>query len=280
MKKTKKKLPLILVLSALPLCVIIVMFLFDKLPNDKNENRKLVNYSYNYGGDMLGSHRSAVISKKDENTALLSYSKAESHSVDPTVREYYVPVSVLDEILEIYDSYKMKRYSKLKTSPIFAYDQGSSSYSFTFEDGSHTSFNSGLIIPRKGAEGLRKISEILDEASKKSTLLPGFHPVFDADETDKDDPGCKLRLASYYRNYLSYVLSNDTDRDSELSGETVLYMISDGERRELFRDNKPMPFKLSGNSMHNDSFKLKDMRLEKGVYVLTVSGCECEFEIS
>lgn len=284
MKKTGKNLPLILVLSALPLCAVI-MFLFNFSNKSEKENR-LLSYSYSYGGDMTGGSRHTSVSRIDDSFALLSYSHTSWHSQYPEVREYYVPASVLEQISEIFVSYKMKHFSKLRKNPVFAYDKGTSHYSFSFENGENTSFNSNLLISKKGYEGIKKIHDLLTEASKKTECLPGFfvnNSDFDNEDSDIDtftDGVCNIRIISYRKNCLEYQIANGLPDKLKLARNIFLYKICDGAREEIFRRESSDSFSVNSKSTYSDSVKLEGTRLEEGRYILSVSGYEQEFEIS
>ena len=150
MKKVMGKIMIILILAGAAAAV----FFAVRAVKAKN-HAPIVSYSTYYGGDMNGSHHNIEIKKVDDERAYLMTSDASWHFMDSVICEYYVPVSVLKDVENVFDECGMYAYGDLPENPVFALDAGTSSYSFAYEDGDYVSFseNDSSRFVRKKCKG-------------------------------------------------------------------------------------------------------------------------------
>lgn len=281
MKKLGK--PIKIILFVVILAVIVggsIMFLKDLFAS---RHERMVAYRYSCGGGMTGGHKERKIFKVDDEKALVIYSSAEWHYEDPEIAEYYVPLSVLKSMEEVFDKYKMHRYNNLPKSKFFALDADTSSYCLEFEGGKSVSFSSTEMVPKKAYDGIREIEEILSEAVNKTEKLPGLvkEQVNGEEEVfSKVKQGeFQVQVYEYSNNYLRYRLANGLEESKTLKDIVDVYQIVDGERKLLHHEESSYDYEVSGNYCSDESVELSCERLKAGKYVLVVSGYEREFEI-
>lgn len=242
----------------------------------------LTGYSYSYGGDMRGSHRFISVEKADDEKALVVFSESEWHYQDPVVEEYYVPVSVLESIEKLYDTYGIYRLPFRPKNKFKILDGGSSSYSFSFANRKWVRFGSWQRLTKKGMEGMHKIDALIMEAVQQTEKLPGLvQEVGNADEEySKIKAGkCMLQVYEYSNNYLNFRLANGYTEPVKITENVVLYRLNGSDRQEIYRNDVGYEHKVSANYCWEGSIQLKEVRLEEGTYVLMLDGYEKEFVI-
>lgn len=278
----KKKIPLIISLILLAVAIIVlVMFGFNKFGKGNSDSYQLVKYQTSFGGDMIGSFSQLSIEKLDDETAIIRSCKAEWYSQDPTVGEYIVPISVLEEVNEVFRDSNLKRCKKLPDSKVFALDAGSTSYSFNFEDKDTISFDTNKIVPKKAYDAIRQIDDIIAKAMLDEYKLPAL-VIVPVDEEESYnrlvDGACSIEVFEYYENYLHYRVLNGFDNEIELEDSIAIYKLDGDNKVEIYSQSSDYPTTVSEQYQY-DSTILLENRLEAGKYQLVIADYQCEFEI-
>lgn len=124
-------------------------------------------YRYVSGGGMTGAYRIKRV-RRNEDSALISIESAEWHSQDPTIEEYLVDATVLDELEAVVRKHKMNHWNNKKFTNMFVHDAESESYSFDF-DKSGISFSS-QIYPVKYRNMLAELDRVVDNYIQNGTV--------------------------------------------------------------------------------------------------------------
>lgn len=264
-------------------CAVFLISAFVVWDIHARRHGRLVSYSYGYGGDMNGSHRSVRIKKLDGLTAFMTCSKAEWHYQDPAVEEYHIPISVLSDIEKVYDEYSMYRFERLPMSKFFACDAGTGSWCFEFDDGKSSRFSDNKEIPNKGYEGLRKIQKIIADYKSKADILPGL--IRKSSEND-DGNDRKIEKGSlifsvyeYSEGFLRFRFANGLDEEKSVRMDVSISRYGKDGPEEIFRSESKNLIRLTAGYIEESSVRLKDRRLEAGRYVLKISEYKTEFDI-
>lgn len=273
MKKTR--LIIVLVIAAVLAIIAVVMFLLFS-SNSSKRKAPVVEFSRSFGGDMEGGHSHLSIKKLDEEKALV-ISSSGNNFTPTTVEEYYVPLSVLDSIGEVYDKYKIQKFQSLPENPVFAYDAGTTSYSFSLEDGTKIYFNDRKMITQKGYDGLHKIGAIILDAAKQGEKLPAL-VVGEEGLGIIEEGAAKLVVYEYCNNCLSFRLLNGLDENISINAQAILYRENNGAREEICRDGEQTLF-ADSNYIDTGCIFL-DNRLSAAHYVLSLGEFEAEFDIA
>lgn len=232
-------------------------------------------YVYSTGGGMTGGyHRNTV--KRYDDSALISIESAEWHSQDPTIEEYLVDDTVLDELEAVVRQHKMNHWNHKKFTNMFVSDGESESYSFDFDENS-ISFSS-QIYPENYRNKLTELDRIVDKFIKNGEKLPGLvNPSID-DEEHYSLPEGKLEVYvySYARDILGLRLLNGTDKEINLSESYKI--INDDTGVVLVEENIPYGGEVSEHSRNELDIRLKE-RLNSGNYKIIIGDLEIPFEI-
>ncbi|MDO4204139.1 MAG: hypothetical protein Q4D07_06585 [Selenomonadaceae bacterium] len=237
--------------------------------------------SFTRGGDMQGSFHAMSVRIIDEQTAMVCYEDASWHHEAIAVKEYLVPISVLDDIKTIFNSNKLVRCEKASASKFIVLDGATSSYSFSFEN-RHVHFSSTQDISRDSYQALRDISDCVAAACKNGQLLPGL--LLEKDEQGnmptrnavvKDAVG--IKVVGYKNKTLQISIGNGFDEEKTVSLRALITPSDDPEKILFLKDTKDT-VKLPPR--YSDDYRWTlEKRLEPGKYCLTLGGCTAEFEI-
>lgn len=278
MKKYMKIILIVLILAAMAIGILSVV-----RGSKAKDHAPLVCYSWSYGGGMSGGHSSLKIRKLDGEKALITTSEAEWHNLPAVITETYVPATVLTEIEEVFDRYKIYGYDDLPEQKVHALDAGSTYYTFRYEDGNSVSFDSEEQIPSKGYDGLREIDGILSAASAQGERLPVlvvevpeeemgyYHEVYTPGEIG-------VEVYEYSEGTLRYRLSNGTEEIATVEGRAELFLLNGEERVPVYAEKEPGSYIVYPENDDEKYVSLPE-RMEAGNYVLVFGEYEDEFEI-
>lgn len=241
----------------------------------------LQSVSFSRGGDMQGSTHGMSIEKFDSNSALVCYKDANWHHEVIQVKEYLVPVYVLEDIKTIFNNNKLVLCEKAPKSKYQVLDGATTGYSFTFT-GRRISFSTNQELPVESYDALREISKYVADACAKGQRLPGL--VFEKDQEGympRINPIEKgkviIKVVGYRKNVLNIAIGNGTEEEKLISLQSKITEIARPEHvvAERLTDDT---YKLSQNYTYNYSWEL-EKRLETGKYCLTLGDYTTEFEI-
>lgn len=287
MKKAKKLIITVVVLVILAIIVVVMSKLFVpsftyKLLPGKMPESPLTEYYYTYGGDMNGSYSMEKVQKVDGEKAIVVTSHTNWHYEDEAVSEYYVPLSVLSEIQEAYNSCRMYTFEKLPQSDVFALDAGTAGYSFRHEDSTYVHFSDNQQIPNIGYEALRKIHDIVQKAINDGEKLPGLENELHAEEeyVSKIVKGeCHLQVYKYCNNCLDFRICNGLEEEVRVNGEVKLYLENGDNRVEIDHNLSTVDYEIPSGCMEESHLAIKGERLGVGTYTFVVADLETSFEI-
>lgn len=277
MKKYMKIIIIVLIIAAMAVGIVSVL----RDSKDK-QHAPLVSYSESYGGDMTGGHRIVKIRKLDGENAMLFTSEADWHSQPSRITETYVPASVLTEIEQVFDRYKMYGFDHLPEVKEHALDAGSSHYFFAYEDGGSVSFNSEEQIPSKSYDGLREIREILQRAAEQGKRLPGLVTEQTGNGEEYIEwytPGeIGVTVYEYSEEKLYFRLSNGTEEEVTLEGRIVLCRLDGENWQEICSSPEPESFRVYERHFDEEYIRPEE-RLKAGRYRFVFGEYEDIFEI-
>lgn len=242
---------------------------------------KLLSYSYSYGGDMIGSYRSKSVKRIGDGKAFVSSADSRRHYLDSTISEYYISDITLDKIEEIADKYKLYTYNDLPKSKLFAYDAGTSSYSFNFENLS-LGFSSSDDVPVKGWDAIREIDKVISEAISEGEKLPGL--VLEQTGEDYNAREVKkgtvyVEVFEYSKNYIHYRIKNGLEENVEVKNDNTIYLIDNENRHEIAHTEGKYARELPAYYCEDEYIEIKEGRLQPGEYVLVAGEYETTFSI-
>ena len=249
--------------------------------NSEVLKQKLIVYEESSGGDMRGSSHYFTVRKYDNERALVTRSDAECHNMDPTVREYFADVKVLEDIKHLVKKYHMYAWEGKKFTNLFIADGASYSYCFRFAKKSvrfsSQHYSAGY------SKKLKAITNVIDGYMKSAKALPGLVTVKMTEEEAFNeecpkDGTVSLKVYCYAGNRLKYRICNGTDAEIEFEDSYTLTNLDTGEvlatneGEEIFRNS------VSPYDRDSEQIELKK-RLEEGRYLLKVDDFSSEFEI-
>ena len=264
--------------AAAVILVVAYKVMFGK--GSKIDKEALISFHRGTGGDMQGSSSNTYLRRYDDDRALLTLSHAGWHYEDPQITEYFVDVSVMDEIKAVFCKYRMHSWDGKKFTDMFVADGASTSYDFDFET-MDVSFSS-QIYPERYANKLNEINAIIQRCIPEGERLPGLiMPELSEKErmaaNHPEDDMVSLHVYEYSRNQLSYRFSNGTDEKTELASD---YMLHKEGSDEMIAQAEAGSYTYSvyPHSRREITFQL-EQRLEPGTYLLEAGGLNCRFEI-
>lgn len=242
------------------------------------KDKTLVSFDCSSGGGMTGGGSSTTINLIDGET-ILTYSSTEWHHDDAAITEYKLDKAVLAEIESVFRKYRMQNWHQKKFSNLFVADGESTSYSFTFEDGTEVSFSS-QIYPESYSRKLSEIKEIIEKYKAIGTLEPGLVPrersPEEAAAIDHPDNGrVEIEVYQYSKDGIHYRALNGTNEDVTINRSVRLVRNSDGN--VLCSESSEHPIKVRATSAADEY--LTTGRLEEGRYTLYVGDYCAGFEI-
>lgn len=240
----------------------------------------LQSFSYGFGGDMRGSHKSLKVKRLDDNYAMVISSKSEWHNDFPKVSENRVSAQLIKDIQKIFNAYEMAKLEKRPKSPFFAHDAGTSSYSFGFKE-KEVAFNSNQQIPEKSYKGIKEIFTCVQGYCKEDNRLPGLVlPEIKKGEKHPVEPvegKLTLVMFSYKDNTLEFYVNNGMTSKHKIDDSYKLVQLAHVEREITAKEGKHS-YEAYAKQGQLQTIRLKE-RLEVGKYKLTYSGISCEFAI-
>lgn len=220
----------------------------------------LISYSSFYGGGMAGDSRSLQVQKADKEHALISYSHADSHNLDNTVEEYLVPISLLAQLEDVYDSNRLYLLPDMPEKKVFALDAGSDSYTFVFDGTGSVHFSDNQQIPFKSWDVIRELETGIRLACEQGQKLPGLISSgamrTDCEYAPVPQDQCQLQVYEYRRNVLHYRLRMGLDVPVAQHDEAVLYALDGDVECELCRSGSGVSLTLSPGFDHEDFMEL------------------------
>lgn len=252
------------------------MFLFN-LGGVNVAGQKLNRYSESSGGGMNGGHTQLIIERYDDTRALYSYESSGWYFQDPTVKEYFVDVKILDDIHEAFVAGRMNTWHNKKFTDEFVDDGETYSYSFGF-DRDTVSFSS-QIYPEKYSSKLKKLDEAIKPYTENMEAIPALVVPKPENEFESCIPcreGVGVYVSCYKKQNIYYKIVNDTSEEAVYSGRPVIKRLSDGAVAASGEELGTSTLYAYCNS--EEYIKLDNM-LEAGMYELTVGDYSCTFEI-
>lgn len=277
---TKQKILTIhVILIILAIVITALFFIFREL--NAKKHGALNSYTWSFGGDMVGSYRYRRIEKVDEERAMVHCLQAAQHNQDPETAEYYVPISVLQEVERLYDQYKIYRFPFLPESHVKVLDAGSDSYSFSFASGRDADFSDRKIISESGCSHLQEIDNVILNAIRDAEPLLGLVPDRSAEDRIPEIPRNTVTLTvyEYFRGLLYFRIANGFDKNLELPMHVSLYRLGeDGSTEMLYDAAYTSPRTVYADNIQEEVLG-QSISLAAGQYRLTVDDYETEFEI-
>lgn len=236
---------------------------------------------------------------EEERRVLVSFEDAAWHHHCIAVREYLVPVSLLEDIKTIFNDNKLARCEKASNSHLMVLDAATSSYSFDFEK-RKISFSSTQDLPKGTYPALREIRQCVEKACAKGQRLPGLVLVPDKDgEAPLRNAVVKgqvgIKVVGYQGRTLSISIGNGLEQEQKVSLEAKLFLKDSGTSVSEMQNakgeaTKPVKFQLVAEDLTTESTELSqyynydyywtlDKRLAAGQYSLMLGGYTTEFEI-
>lgn len=244
-------------------------------------SQPLKNIYFSSGGDMRGSYHGLTVKTLDNSSALVFFEDADWHNEAIAVKEYIVPVSVLEDIKTIFNKNKLARCEKAPMSKFVVMDGATSSYSFEFED-TRIRFSSSQNLSKENYDALREIRKFVDNACQKGQLLPGLVLEKNADGTAQSryvnvKGKMAIKVVGYKEKTLTIALGNASEEQKSISLKAKITELNNPNKiveQNATDKTKGMPAK------YNDDFEWKlDNRLEAGNYQLDLGGYTTEFTI-
>lgn len=241
----------------------------------------LKSVSFYRGGDMQGSTRDMSVEALDNDSAIVCYENAAWHHEAINVKEYIVPISVLEDIKNIFNNNKLVRCENAPKSKYMVLDGATSSYYFHFEKRT-IRFSSTQELPDGSYEALREISKCVSNACEKGQRLPGL--VLRKDENGnmptknaviKGKVG--IKVVGYKNKNLNISIGNGLEQEQVVALQSKIVEINKPENivAERITDET---IKVSKLYNENHFWKL-DKRLPAGKYSLKLGDYTTEFEI-
>lgn len=283
----KKMRILIIVLSVIALIAAgtgVALFMSGDYYSDskKLKNGHLWKYTYSSGGDMRGSHYSQVISRYDDDKALLSIFSSEWYADDGKVEEYLISADVLKEIESVFRSNHLRRWENRNISKMFVADGATYSYRFYIGDADF-GFSSQYFTGHY-KDVISRLNEVINKYSEDKEPFPGLVlPERDESEDegyngDKPVPGeLTFEVYSYRCGEVYCRLLNGTDESVTFSDS---FSIFDAETEKQIPTSNPYPgdYTVSPGEVCEKKAK-PDEFLFPGRYRIVSGDFACEFEI-
>ena len=251
--------------------------LFSKAIVDES----LTSVSFHRGGDMQGSTHGLSIKAIDNNSALVCYEDAKWHFEAIDVKEYIVPITVLEDVKNIFNKNQLLRCEKAPKSKFRVLDGATSSYSFNF-DKKRVYFSSTQELQNEQYEALREIKRCISDACQKGQRLPGLVLQLDADgNLPKRNAVSKgvvaIKVVGYKNNILHIAIGNGLEQEKIINPHAKLVnALNPGV--VVAEKNSEAPLNLPKYYNEDYSWKL-GKRLVPGKYILELGGYTTEFEI-
>ena len=236
----------------------------------------LERYHYSSGGGMPGGYYSMTVKRTDDGRAYICSEQADWHSQDPTISEYIVDASILDELESVVRKYKMNFWNRKTFSRMLILDGESSGHSFQFDDGD-IDFSSQH-YPMKYREKLQKLDDVITTYLQNAEPLPGLvNPNREEPESfSLTENELKLYVCAYRENTLEVRILNGCEEDTVLP---YTYRLTDMDTAELIAaqdDDDTMT--IYPGSWDEMNIRLEE-RLDAGHYQLTLGEHVIPFEI-
>lgn len=241
----------------------------------------LKSFSFHSGGDMQGSFHAITVKAVDDKSAHVCLEDSRWHFEVQEVKEYIVPVSLLEDIKTIFNDNKLARCERAPRSKLQVLDGATSSYSFHFQE-KHIGFSSTQELSREDYLALREIRRRVTDACQQGERLPGLVLTRDAEGNlptwSAVEPGkVAIKITGYREKILSVSIGNGMETEQTFSLQGRITLLDDPDRIISQKDtdkNVTLP------PRYNDDYRWElDDRLPPGKYLLTMGGCTAEFEI-
>lgn len=236
---------------------------------------------FSSGGDMRGSMHILSVKAVDSTNALVCYEDASWHNEAVSVKEYLVPVSVLDDIKTIFNNNKLYRCENAPKSPFVILDGATHSYYFYFDKKS-VRFSSTQNLSEADRTAIREIEKCTADACQKGKRLPGLVLEKDAEgnlprRRVSTEGKTTIKVTGYKNQILTVCIGNGQNKDVTLSLNSKI-TLADNPDVIIFERNSKEKYKAAKN--YNDEYELElNKRLEPGKYCLTLGGYSDVFEI-
>lgn len=270
--KNNKKTIIFIVLILLLIVGGIFMF-GDHYVNIRKQH--LNEYQYSTGGGMNGGYYHKTVKRYNDTLALISIENAEWHNQDPTVNEYLVNVSILDDLETIIRKYHMNFWNRKTFSNMFIADGESYSYSFEFDE--KDIYFSAQHYPTSYSNKLSKLNEIINKYLEKAEKLPGLVNSNTDDECyELPENEILIYVSRYCKDRLYLKIMNGTDEEFDMP---ATYVLKNTDTNRIIQEDKiEYPRSVYSRSQNETSLSLNE-RLEKGNYKIIIGDIEIAFEI-
>ena len=241
----------------------------------------LKDVSFTSGGDMQGSFHGMSVRDMENGSALVCYEDASWHHEAISVKEYIVPVSLLDDIKTVFNNNKLVRCEKAPKSKYQILDGATRSYSFYFEK-RPINFSSTQELPKECNAALREISKCVASACEKGQRLPGLVLEKDAIgnmplRTAAVKGALAIKAVGYKNKILTVSIGNGTEEEKAVALQAKIFEVNKPENivaEQITDQITKVP------AHYDDDYRWElDKRLEAGKYCLTLGGYSTEFEI-
>lgn len=275
---TKKRKTTVFIIIAIVLVLAIIGGVIFMLGRNyvSIKGQHLNKYNCSSGGGMNGGYVSETVKRYDESHALITTEKADWYYQDPTVNEYLVDVSIMDELETIVRKYRMNFWDGKNFSNMFIADGETTGYSFDFDE-EGVSFSSQY-YPERYSKKLEKLDEVVDKYIQSAEKLPGLvnDRINDEENYLLPEGEFSTYVYSYANDTLGVRILNGTDDEKELSRSYKL--INTDTNKVIDEKEEEYPLIMYPQTQDEMSIKLNE-RLEKGNYKLIIGDKENTFEI-
>lgn len=255
-------------------------FAFD-LFGKSTVDEPLRSVSFSSGGDMQGSFHGMSVNTVDDNTVLVCYEDAKWHHEIVAVKEYLVPISILEDIKVIFNNNKLARCEKAPKSKYVVLDGATKSYYFNF-DKKFIKFSSTQELSRENYNALREISNCISLACQKVKPLPalvlekdadGYLPRRNAVEKGK----ISIKVIGYKGKNLSIAVGNGYEEEKKLD---IGFKLSNMNNPNTVIAEHLVEEKAGLPKLYNYEYTWNlNERLEAGRYRLSLGEYATEFEL-
>ena len=236
----------------------------------------LQQFTYSEGGGMNGGYYRKSVKRADDTHALISIEEADWYAQDPTVREYLVDASILEELEAVVRKCGMNFWNRKTFTRMFIADGESKGYSFQFDKAS-VDFSSQY-YPARFRKKLSRLNDIINPYLQDAAQLPGLVNRQPETEESVGLPEGKAELAVYFYcgDELGVRIKNGTEEKLELPGSWKVVDADTG--RAVAQQEEKYGKTVYPQSRDEMSFRLPE-RLSAGNYTLVLGEWELPFEI-